>query len=292
MSDDNSPNLKLPLRAIVDLLVSWPATFVALVFGLGMGLVWLFVMKTAPIEDSDLDKSASTVSGRIVPPVRDMGWSVGGRVKEGGTQIYRYRFSYEVDNQQYEALSYSTGKKHEEGKVEIEYLPDAPRTARIIGTRRGMMDRRVVWLSAIPAFAFLWLLALFYRGAKSMLYLQRGHIVEGTLTDANVTRSTNADSPDKWFVKFEFEDHEGNTSSGQDTSSLLSEPKPGDRIDLIYPADQPNRVRYLGGIVSQLEFDETGGFQNQFSASALVRIAVTDISIGANLLYGIWLLLR
>jgi hypothetical protein len=292
MSQENSHNLKLPARAVIDLLMPWSVTFIAVVLGLGMALVWMFVLKTSPIEDSELDKTASKVQGRILPPVRDMGWSVGGRVGEGGTQIYRYRFSYEVDNQQHEAISYSTGKQHKEGKVEVEYLPTRPRTARIVGTRRGMMDRRVVWLSAIPAVAFLLMLALVYRGAKAVIYLQRGHLVEGQITEASVTRSTNADSPDNWFVKFEFEDTQGNTCPGQDTSSLLSEPKPGDRIDLIYPDSRPHKARYLGGIVSQLEFEDSGGFQTQFSASALARIAITDISIGANLLYGIWLMLK
>jgi hypothetical protein len=138
----------------------------------------------------------------------------------------------------------------------------------------------------------LLILALVYRGAKAVLYLQRGHLVEGQITEANVTRSTNADNPDNWFVKFEFEDIEGNRCTGQDTSSLLSEPKSGDRIDLIYPASRPHKARYLGGIVSQLEFDDTGGFQTQFSASALARMAIIDSSIGSNLIYGIWLMLK
>ncbi|MDA0840405.1 MAG: hypothetical protein O3B01_00040 [Planctomycetota bacterium] len=292
MSQENSHGFRLPARAVIDLLLPWSVTFIAVVLGLGMALVWLFVLKTSPIEDSALDKAASKVQGRILPPVKDMGWSVGGRVKEGGTQIYRYRFSYEVGNRQYETISYTTGQQHEEGKVEIEYLPTKPQTARIVGTRRGMMDRRVVWLSAIPAVAFLLMLALVYRGVKAVLYLKRGQLVEGKIIQAIVARSTNAGSPDTWFVKFEFEDADGNTCSGQDTSSLLSEPKPGDCVDLIYPGNRPHKARYLGGIVSRLEFEDTGGFQSQFSASTLARLAITDISLGANLLYGIWLIFR
>jgi len=289
LNPDLTAGRRLPFRAWVDLLLTWPTVLLAIVFGVGMVLVWTFAIKTAPLLDKQLDAEAERTVGRIHPPVMPMGWSVGGREREGGLQIYRYSFSYEVVNRQYKGVSYSTGKAHKPGDVEIEYLPDRPDVARVAGARVGKMSREAVFISLLPLLAFLWMVASLARGWCALRMLALGQVAEGEISDALVARSTSPDRADRWKVRFEFRTPTDETFRGTTVTDLLSEPKAGDPVDVIYLPRNPKRHRYLGGLVRRLEFDESGNYEARFSFSAASRLFLFLAATLGNLAYAIWL---
>lgn len=289
LSSDLTAGRRLPFRAWVDLLLTWPTVLLAIAFGAGMVLVWMFAVQTAPLLDKRLDDESEKTAGRIHPPVMPMGWSVGGREREGGSQIYRYSFSYEVSNRQYKGVSYSTGKAHQPGDAEIEYLPGQPEVARVAGTRVGKMGRDAVLISLLPILAFLWMAALLTKGWGARRMLALGQVAEGEVTDAQVARSTSPDRVDRWKVRFEFHTPSEETFRGTTVTDLLSEPKPGDPLDVIYLPRRPKRHRYLGELVRRLEFRGSGNYETRLSLSAASRLVFFLAATLGNLAYAIWL---
>lgn len=278
---------RLPFRAWVDLLLTWPAAFSGVAFAVGIGLTVTFVDLSAALADRELDRSAKTTKGRIHPPIQPTGWSVGGRTREGGRQIFRYDFSYEVENRQYTGASYSTGKGRGPGEAEVEYSPSRPEVARVKGTRLSMTAFPSALLCLIPVAAFLYILGAILVGWLRVRSLTRGLITEARILEAHVVRGTEGGT-DAWRFSFEFQTSGGETVQGKDLSALLSEPKPGDPIDIIYPPAREHHCRYLGNLVQPLEFDDHGNYEAHLSASAVTRLALFVLSMGGPVVYGVW----
>jgi hypothetical protein len=257
-----------------------------------MVLVWAFSVKTAPRLDGRLDREAKTAAGHIHPPVTAVGWSVGGRAEEGGARIYRYFFTYEVENRQFKGVCYSTGSTHRPGDTQVEYLPDRPEVARVKGTRIGQMDRQALWLVLVPLLALSWLAARLYTGWRTIRMLGKGEVAEGRIVDAQVARATSSEHANRWRIRFEFSPSEGVTRQGTSTTDLLPEPKPGDAVDVIYLAGRPRRCGLLGTLVRRLEFNEAGNYKTRVSFPAVARFTLFLVSLAGNLGYGLWFLLN
>ncbi|MBI2191860.1 MAG: hypothetical protein HYU36_07745 [Planctomycetes bacterium] len=277
-----------PLRAWVDLLLPWPTVAVALTFGLGMALVWAFALRASPWADRALDVRSKTARGRILPPIESAGWSVNGRASDGGIAIYRYTFSYEVQDRIYQGISYSTGLTHQPGEVEVEYLPDRPAVARVRGTRLNLMDRRSLLLAVLPVLTLPLLIFQLCRDGTALRLVRRGRLVSGHVLEAWPARSTSAGRPERWNITYEFETEAGEKMVGREETAYLAGPRPGEAIDILYLPRKPRRCRYLGEVASRLEFDASGRYETRLSAVALLRLSLFALSLGGHALYALW----
>lgn len=207
-----------------------------------------------PLPDLRLDYSAATTSGRVVG-TRLTGTKVNNR------SVTALSFTYTVGGKGYRAECMTTAGswarrlKNKGGPVTVEYLPAAPRTARVKGATAGLLPSA---LYLIPGGALLLAFLLIWLGWRSAAanwrLLRRGTVAVGTVVSAKANtfvrvqrRGGVVDHP--VTVVYEFKEAlrgeklEGHFSA---YTSQLDPPEEGTALAVVYDPQKPSRnVPYL-----------------------------------------------
>lgn len=120
--------------------------------------------------------------------------------------IYEYYFSYSVDGQSYQDISYDYYKEFKnEAVVDVEYRANQPEIARIKGMDESPTGHGLIWIFGLVALIPLGILLWGLRSNQKYLYLlQKGAIAQGTYLRSTPT-NTSINEQVVYCYEFSFE---------------------------------------------------------------------------------------
>lgn len=117
--------------------------------------------------------------------------------------IFAYYFSYSVNEQSYQGVSYDySGKLEKEAIVDVEYRANRPAQARIKGMDESPTGHWLMWIFALVSLVPLSILFWGFRQNQKYLYLlKKGGMAQGTYLRST---PTNTSINEQTVYKYEF----------------------------------------------------------------------------------------
>jgi hypothetical protein len=202
-------------------------------FGFGMLFVWLFLphadLTSFYVFRGPLDQTQGTITAS-----QRTHFSEGGSKGHAGTPIYRDDYTFTIDGNRYDGVSYSTVHSLARGaRVTIEYPRGKPSVSRIHGMRRSPVGPSALLAILFPLVGAGFLIPGLIQGRKGNRLLANGKVAFGTFQSKEPT-NTRVNGKTVYKLTFDF-----TTDTGETCQAVARTCEP-DRLE----ADQPQEVVY------------------------------------------------
>jgi hypothetical protein len=238
-----------------------------------------------------LGENSQTTNG-VLSGVLETNYSVGGDEDTEGTPVFAYVFEFEFQDQTFVDTSYATGWVASEGEtVVVEFAPDDPQYARIVGMRANPFGRWVL-LSLLFPLAGLPLVGWgMRRGLMANRLLRHGRVTGGQLVDKKATSTTVNDRPVFAYV-FRFQDDQDRAHRVTMRTSMTWRVEDDVSEPIVYDPMRPERALLVDSLTGHptitpdgsFSLDRTGPARASLILPVLTALTVAGFGIAMRLL--------
>lgn len=282
---DSGTKRQLPVRAAYALAFGHPAHLIGWgVFGFTMIFWWVFGAESDWITVFRFAAATETTQGQVTE-VTETNMSEGGSDDSPGTPIYRVTFQYrEPGGQWLQSNGHTLGREHTGGEeVEVEYLADNPRIARIKGARVKPWGPWAALIGLLPIGAMFTVLVGLWLGLRDLRVVRRGELVRGRLVDKQPT-NTSINKQRVFKLTFEFLDRNGNAHrtaiKTHNTGALEDDAEELLFYDPAHPEHACARDAMPGGV----SMNADGSFRGMVSLRPLMALVIPPLCLVPHVL--------
>jgi hypothetical protein len=276
----------VPLVVRLAVLFGGPANlFGWFFFGFGMVFVWLFACRSDVTSWYRFKGPLETVQGQVISSTRTDASQ--GRRRSG--RIYRYTFSYLVDDREYQGASYAVGQQLQAGSsVTVEFPIGKPTVARIRSMRTNVFGPGVLFVLVFPLVGLCVVYFGFISGLKTCSLLRCGVLTSAKLVSKEPTNiSVNRRMLYKFIFSFTTSEGRACTASDKTTAERFEN---GNQEPIIYDPRRPESALLLAGLPAGLQIGDDGQIVNRRPAAAIVSCVIPLVCIVGHGFWGLWLL--
>lgn len=200
----------------------------------------------------------ATVAG-VVTDAEETQFSIGGSEHHRGTPVYRYEFTYSVNGESYNGVSFQTGScGREPGQfVQVEYLQARPDRARVVGMRAAPMPPYLLWVLIFPLIGGGLAFYQWRSGLRTIALLRHGHVALGTRLSTHRT-NVQINNQTVYRVRFSFQAETGQRHETE-VRTLNPQALEDDAAELLlYDPVKPERAVAVDNLPGHVRTDEYG----------------------------------
>lgn len=283
-------NLPLSTRLVV-LFGSGTQSFGWLFFGFGMIFVFAFAGNADLTSFIEFRGKLETVTG-IVSSEEKTRASEGGDDHTEGTPIYAYRYTFNLDEKNYEAVSYRTGSGARAGDtVTVEFPEGKPELSRIRGMRRAVFGPAVVLVCIFPIVGLMFITSGLWRGWRNTSLLVNGEMALGRLVKKQAT-NVQINGRTVFKLAFEFTDRAGQSRQAV-AKTHIPERLEDDHFErLIYDAVNSDKTLLMDSLPGEQGLTASGEIKSCESGRVLAAVLPPAVTVIAIVAYCCWKCLR
>lgn len=252
-----------------------------LFFGFGMIFVWAFVGNADLTSFIHFRGELATTYGQVTEG-EDTGASV------DDTPVYANHYTFTLDGQQYEGVSYATGQQLRKGeRCTIEYPPGNPARSRIAGMRTAMFTPVVLFIVVFPLVGLCFIAAGLKNGFKAVRLLRDGLVSYGKLVGKTPT-ATKINNETVYKLAFEFSPGDGETYTAFAKSHQPAKLEDEEQEPLLYDPFDPSYAALLDSLPGEPRIDQFGAITSSKPGGALTVLLIPMLTAIGNGLYIMW----
>ena len=163
--------------------------------------------------------------------------------KARGYYLYRYRYTYVVDEVSYHGLSYAKENNLESGAaVSVAYVPDKPALSRVAGmTSAPFIGAGIAVGIVAAAIAMLGMVSMcfgIHQARRCSRLVRNGRLATGIVT-GKTAASTKTDGRQDYVIHVQFAHHDGRTHTASVTTNEIAMLGEGRDAKIVYEAPNP-----------------------------------------------------
>ena len=255
-------------------------------FGFGMIGVWIFACHADFLGWYHFRGDLQTVQGTVVGNEETL-FSVGGSDSSPGIPVYANHFTFTVNGQELQDVSYATGKSLAAGTgVTIEFSANTPTRARIKGMRSEVMGPFAGLVIIFPLVGIL-LVAITIPARRRTLHLvKNGEITTGKFkSKALTTMQINKQFVYKYTFEFQASDGRSYLATGKTHRQHILEDEAEERV--LYDPANPTIATMVDSLPGRPLFDQRGNVSCGAAAFLYGLVPATSV-VG----HGYWLMTK
>ncbi|MGA2137976.1 MAG: DUF3592 domain-containing protein [Verrucomicrobiia bacterium] len=250
-------------------------------FGFGMLFVWLFLpnadLTSFYLFRGPLDHTQATVTAN-----QKTHFTEGGSKHHSGTPIYRHDYTFTVNGNRYDGVSYSTANSLQpDTRVTIEYPRGNPSISRIHGMRRAPVPPFVLLVLIFPLVGAGFLIPGLIQGWKGDRLLANGKVAFGAFKSKERT-NTSVNNKTVYKLIFEFTTDTGQTCQAVTRTYQPEQLEDGQQHEVVYDPLTPSYAVMVDSLPGSPRIDERGVIQPAGFGSALCVSLLPALVIIAN----------